>query len=173
MPGRSNARRRWISAGADTTTTASQPRSPPGFEQERNIEHHHGRTADLRIGDEFVPRSGDQGMHDSFQASQRRIVAKNHFRKLGAVDLAAFGRTGEGTLDRRHGFALIKRVHDGIGIMNRHAEFGKKLRGPRFAHAERTGQAENERPLAAHDVRHPRRRRKSSAASSGNPRMVK
>ena len=127
----------------------------------------------MRFGEELLPRGLDQRMHDRFEPGERGGVADHHVRKLGAVDFAAGGRSGKRPLDERHGFPFVKRVHDRIGIVHRHAFLGEELCGPRFAHAERTGQAKDEWALRAHARRHPRRRRKSSTAISGNPRMVK
>ena len=89
-------------------------------------------------------------MHDRFEPRQRRVIAEHLRGELGAIDFAGGGGAGKRLLDRGNGFAFVKGVHHRIGIVNRHARLGKKLRSPRFAHPERTGQAQNERPLAAH-----------------------
>ena len=121
-----------------------------GLEEERNVEQDHRRAARLRFGQKPLAGGADQRMHDCFEPRQRRGIAEHLRGELGAIDFAGGGRAGKRLLDRGNGFAFVEGVHHRVGIVNRHARLGKKLRGPRFAHAERAGQAQDERPLAAH-----------------------
>ena len=92
MPGRSKARRRWTSGGAETTTTASHRQSAPVSNKKRHIEHDDAGAAGLRLGKEFFPRSEDQRMDDGLEPGERRVVVQHHRGELGAVDLAVGGR---------------------------------------------------------------------------------
>src|SRR5262249_44112246 len=118
-------------------------------------------------------RGSDERMNDRFEASDRGSVIDDDFRKLGAVHRAAGGRARKGLLDQSRRFPLVQRVNDGVGIVNGHAAFGKKLGGSRFSHGEGAGQAEDERPVSTHRARHPKRRRNSRASRSGSPKTMK
>ena len=63
-------------------------------------------------------------------ASSRAIAASSPstiFASFVAVDFAAAVAPGNALSISRHSFAFIKRMHDGVGIMNRHASLGEEL----------------------------------------------
>ena len=92
-------------------------------------------------------------MHDRFEPLDRRAVADHALAELVAVDLAVRGRARKRRLDRRHRLALVKPMHDGIGVVHRHALLGEHFRRGRFSHAERAGETEDEHVvLPTHDL---------------------
>src|SRR5262249_12998844 len=63
-------------------------------------------------------------------------------------DLAATRGAGKRSLDRRRRFALVEAVDGRIGIVDPHARLGKQPCGGRFAHGDRSGEAEDENNAA-------------------------
>src|SRR5262249_60694252 len=51
---------------------------------------------------------------------------------------------GGGGLAMGGAFAAVEAVHRRVGVMDRHAGFGEQAGGDRLAHADRTGEAEDE-----------------------------
>src|SRR5262249_23009286 len=120
------------------------------------------------------------GMDKRLESSQRRAVTQNARSELVAIDLSARGGAGKCRLDRRRGFPFIEPMHDGIGVVHRHALLGEKARRHRLSHAQRAGQTENEhaasnnpKSAASHAASHPSCRRYCSSATSGRPRITK
>ena len=89
-------------------------------------------------------------MNDGFKPGERRLVVKNHRAQRLAINLAVKRGSRERALNKRHRFAFIERVHDGIRIVDRHPAFGEEFRRGRFSHAERTGEAEHEWSFGGH-----------------------
>ena len=83
-------------------------------------------------------------MDDRLQLFQSSGIIEDPRSQLGAVDLAGFGGPGKGSLDRGYRLPCIQAVHDGIGIVHRHAFLGKEARGGRLAHAQGAGQTDDE-----------------------------
>src|SRR6476469_6631761 len=139
------------------------------LEQQRNVEND-----DRRLGmscEEPVAFFAHQRMHDALEGAQARFVFEQHFREPRAIDRPIFGSAGEGRLDQRGGAAAVEGVHDGVGIVNRHAFGTEHRRSRRLDHADRAGEAECEH-AAVEPRRLPCRRKKASRGMSGRPRMV-
>ena len=93
------------------------------------------------------------------------LVADDVLRQPGPVDHAIDDRAGKRLLDERRGGAGIEPMHRLIGIVHRHAGLGKQPRGRRLAHADRTGEAENDHVLARMSAT---TRSRNSADTSGS-----
>ena len=174
MPGRSKARWRCISAGAETTTTASQRhpvrRSNSNGTSSTTTSAPRACASAKNLSVKIL--TSGCTMASSLASA---AVVQHHAGKLGAVHLSADRVDPGNAAQWRHGFAFIERVHDGIGIVHRNAGFGKKPRRRRFPHAQRTGQAQNKRPIAglAGKATVPFCRRNPNTCMSGRPKTVK
>src|SRR5215204_2376580 len=97
-------------------------------------------------------------MDNVFELLESSAVAQHARGECYAVDLPMRGGARECRFNRRDRLALVQAVHNGVGIVHRHARFCEKTRGGGFAHSERASQAEHK-----HDVRGP------STASASPP----
>ena len=164
MPGRASTRARCTSAGAVTTTTASQrarrrSRTGAGCRARRPARAPRPRRARKRLAlgrapaDARSPRARLQRAASSEHAAAERRAVDDPVRD-GARETPP---RSSGAAARR-----VERVHDRIGVVDRHAEAPEHRRGRRLAHADRAGEAEDEGHAPAS-----RCRRRSAARSAG------
>ncbi len=100
-------------------------------------------------GEEIVPRLAHQGMDQGFEAAQALGVAEHDGAQRRAIDRAVGAeRPGKGLADGggRSAARAVERMHAGIGVVDRHAARPEHRRGGALAHADRAGEAEDERP---------------------------
>jgi len=110
--------RRHHDRGIDTAVAA-------GLEQQRNIEHDNLGAGGLSVPQELLLGAPHQRMHDGLEPLQRRRIAHHLSAERHAIDLAAPGRAGKRRLDQRRGFALVKPMDRGVGVVHRHALLGE------------------------------------------------
>jgi hypothetical protein len=149
ISGRARTRARWTSAG---------PRPPPPC---RPSSRRRSRTAGgCRARRCRGPRPGGLEEADAVGADQRVDDRFQHRQGLG---IAHHGRAepwrgrsrpstdhaGKGRLDRRDGRAAagVERVDRRVGVVDRHALVDEHRRGRRLAHADRSGQAQDQHRL--------------------------
>src|SRR5262245_53582608 len=100
-------------------------------------------------------------MDDSFQARKSGRLCKEGGRQLLAIDAAVRGRAGKRSLDGGdRGTAVVELVYLGVGVADRHTNSSQARRDRALAHADRTGEADDQR--LAHDDIAPRRRNSAS-----------
>jgi len=86
-------------------------------------------------------------VHDRFEPGELFRIAEHQRAQLAAIDTLGPGRPGEGRLDRAEHRAArpLHRADLGIGIEHGHAVRLEHCGDRRFAHPDRTGQAEDQR----------------------------
>ncbi len=139
MPGRASTRARWISAGAETTTTLSTRFSPPVSNSSGTSNTHQRRIGMRRDkGGAFLAhRRVDQRL----EPLQRPRIGQHRLAEQGPVDTLGPGRVRKHRLDRRDespAFAL-EPMHRRIRIEHRHTELLEHRGDGRLAHADRPG----------------------------------
>lgn len=116
------------------------------FEKEGNIERDERRAVLPRLGQKRLLRLTHQGVHDFFEAAAGFGVAEYGGTEFRAVDALGAGRARERRLDRceRRAARALQPVHLGIRIEHRDTGAPQHRRDGRLAHADRTGETEND-----------------------------
>ena len=109
------------------------------------------------------PLFGHGGVNDRLKPGERGGIPENQRAKGLAPYAARIRAARKGSLDGRHQrtAGALKTPHFGIGVEHRHARRREHRRDGRFAHPDRSGQAENEGLLY-----HPVSRARSSLSCS-------
>ena len=136
--------------------------------QKGNIQQDDAFASRARVRDEAFTLGPDERMDDGFEAPQGLRIAQDPTTQRHAIDDSVRDGAGKRNLDRSRGGAGIEPVHDRIGIEDRDAAFGKQRRGRALAHADRTGEAENEGCPGRRPGRRSRRRHGRGAAMSAS-----
>ena len=121
-------------------------RMTAAFEKERNIKRDDGDTVMPRRFQKRHLRLPHHRMHDRLESAPRFGVAEHRGAEFRAVDPLGAGRARKCCFDRRERRAAgsLQPVHLGIGIEHRHARTPQHRRNGRLAHADRTGETEND-----------------------------
>ncbi len=143
MPARAMTRAFCTASGADTTATASTALSAPGLVEQGNVEHHQARARGARLGQEGGPRLLHERVHDGLEPAQHAGVVEDALAQEFPVDHAVLRGSGKRLLDRRDRGSRVERMHGRIGVEHPDAGLAEHGRRRRFAHADRTGQAED------------------------------
>lgn len=117
-----------------------------GLEQQRNIEGDQRQAPPRRPPEERLLGVAHQRMQDGFEPPEGGSVAEHPCAEGAPVDRPVDDHARERRRDWRHGptAAAEQAVHHGIGIMDGDAE-AAKLRGRgALAHADRTGEADDD-----------------------------
>ena len=142
IPGLFITRAACTEAGALTTRMASQRSLAPGLEQKRDIEDNQWRTG--REGAQkcllVLPH---ERMHDGFELPHPVGPVEHRGAEFLAIDRSIRHRPRKRRADQRRRAPAIERVDSRIRVVNRNAEASENIRRCGFAHADRTGQAED------------------------------
>lgn len=140
------------------------------FQQQRDVQHHDGAALTAAVPQETAGSGPDLRVHDRFKQAQSGEVTKHPRAQGRPVYRPIPHRSGKCLGDSGHGLAAPahRRVNGSVGIMQRDAEAPKHGRRGALAHADRTGQADDD-----HRASTPWVRRNSSSCSSGSPSTVK
>jgi hypothetical protein len=120
---------------------------PASFEQQWDVQHGEGAPFPLGLGEEGLFRPANERVHNLFQTPELAGLAglaEHYGAELGPIDHTIARGSGKGGLDQRRRLTTIERVNRQIGIMDGNAAGTKHGCGRRLAHADGSGQAENE-----------------------------
>jgi hypothetical protein len=117
-----------------------------GFEQQRDVEHDHRRAPGGGAGEETGLRLAHQRVQDRFQSLQHAGIVESDPAERPAVHRPVAHGVGIMPGDGRHGgpAPAHQAVNDRIGIVDGHTQPAQHLRRGGFAHADRSGQTQDE-----------------------------
>ena len=99
-----------------------------GLEQERDVEHGHGRVRRERLRQEALFLLAHERMNDAFQPRHALGRADHLARQGRAVDDTSGRGSRKGRFDEGSGLAFVEAMHGRVGIVNRHAETAEDRR---------------------------------------------
>ena len=116
------------------------------FIQQRDIEHDQRRIG--VFGQKRLAHGAHGRVHDRLEPGQRVAIAEHPRAKRLARHTVGPGGAGKRGLDRakQRTAGCLQTVYRGVGIEHRHAQRAQHARHRRFAHADRSGQPQHERP---------------------------
>lgn len=116
------------------------------LEEQRDVERDDRRAVLPRRREERLLRLPHHRMHDRLKAAARPGVPEHRRAELRAVDTVRPGRPRKRRLDRRERRAAgpLQPVHLRIGVEHGNARASQHRRDGRLAHADRTGEAEDD-----------------------------
>ena len=124
------------------------PRGAAGFEQERDVEDNDFIAALDGAIQKAAFRLAHQRVDDGLEPLERGLVSREEGRKHCAIHAAVCHDLRESLANRLHCRAVpvVKRVHHGIGIVDRNSQPGEQFGGFCLAHADGPGEPDDEGP---------------------------
>lgn len=118
-----------------------------GLEQERDVHHDDVGPVGARLFQKRDAHGIDDGVNDGFEFVQRLGIMDDALAKSGAVDRSLVVRySGKRPFKRRDRLSAgrIGPVNGCVSVKHRHSAAREHLRGRRLAHADRSGETEND-----------------------------
>ena len=122
------------------------------FEQERDVEHDHGRTAQGSLAEEMFAVQPHERMHNGLKRAQRRKIGENFCAEGFAVNAFGADHIRKPGRDTFGGFAFRahQQVNGSVGIEHGNTQMPEERRRRGFAHGDGTGEADDNAGPAAH-----------------------